>query len=144
MASVLLAILTATASFDGSSVIITTSAASIAASDPSPPIATPMSALAKTGASLIPSPTKTSFPLGLFSSKSLSTRSTLSLGRSSKCTSSTPSFAATSLAVASWSPVSITVFLIPFSLRLAIAVAASSFISSAISIYPAYPSSIAI
>ena len=42
---------------DGSSVIITISASSIAASDPSPPIAIPISALVRTGASLIPSPT---------------------------------------------------------------------------------------
>ena len=39
------------------SFINTTSAASIAASEPTPPMAIPISALAKTGASLIPSPT---------------------------------------------------------------------------------------
>ena len=50
----------ASTSFDGSSVIRTTSAASIAASEPSPPIAIPTSALARTGASLIPSPTNAS------------------------------------------------------------------------------------
>ena len=63
---VLLEMFIALAIFDGSSVIITTSAASIAASLPKPPIATPISAKAKTGASLIPSPTKTTFPSFVF------------------------------------------------------------------------------
>ena len=39
-------------SFEGSSVIRTISAASIAASEPKPPMATPISALARTGALL--------------------------------------------------------------------------------------------
>ncbi len=51
---------------DGSSVIITTSEASMAASAPNPPIAIPISANAKTGASLIPSPTKITFPFLTF------------------------------------------------------------------------------
>ena len=51
---------------EGSSVIKTISAASIAASEPKPPIAIPTSARASTGASLIPSPTNTSFPFSLF------------------------------------------------------------------------------
>ena len=62
---VLRAILTPTTIFDGLSSISTTSAASIAASDPRPPIAIPRSALASTGASLIPSPTNARvFPAG--------------------------------------------------------------------------------
>lgn len=47
---------------EGSSVIMTISAASIAASEPMPPIAMPISERASTGASLMPSPTKTSLP----------------------------------------------------------------------------------
>ena len=46
-----------------SSFINTISAASIAASDPIPPMAIPISALASTGASFTPSPTKASLPL---------------------------------------------------------------------------------
>ena len=42
--------------FYGCLLYTSTSAASIAASEPSPPIATPTSAIAKTGASFIPSP----------------------------------------------------------------------------------------
>ncbi len=41
------------------------------ASDPTPPIAIPISALASTGASLIPSPTKATFLPLLLSSKNL-------------------------------------------------------------------------
>lgn len=56
----------------------TTSAASIAASVPSP-MATPTSAMARTGASFMPSPTKTVEPLCLICSR----WDTLSAGRSS-------------------------------------------------------------
>ncbi|MPN09461.1 hypothetical protein SDC9_156751 [bioreactor metagenome] len=73
---VFFAIFIAEAIFNGSSVIITTSAASIAASDPTPPIAIPISALAKTGASFIPSPTNINLPLGDFSLSSNSTFAT--------------------------------------------------------------------
>ena len=58
---VFFAIFIAVAIFDVSSVIITTSYASIAESDPIPPILIPISALVITGASLIPSPTNTKF-----------------------------------------------------------------------------------
>ncbi len=70
----------AAAIFDGSSVIITTSAASIAASEPRPPIATPTSALANTGASLIPSPTNINVAFSDFLEINSSTFSTLSAG----------------------------------------------------------------
>ena len=62
-----------------SSSMMTMSAASIAASLPSPPIAIPISACTSTGASFIPSPTKASV---LFSSFfiNFSTRSNLSCG----------------------------------------------------------------
>ena len=49
--------------FDGSSFISTTSAASMALSEPKPPMAIPTSALAKTGASFIPSPTNATHDL---------------------------------------------------------------------------------
>ena len=68
----------------GSSYISTTSAASMAASEPIAPIATPMSARASTGASLMPSPTKASIPSpAFFCESSSSTFSTLSAGKSS-------------------------------------------------------------
>ena len=53
----------ALAIFIGSSSISTTSAASMAASEPIAPIAMPISARLSTGASLMPSPTKASFRL---------------------------------------------------------------------------------
>ena len=56
---------------EGLSSMITTSAASIAASDPIQPMAMPTSARASYGESLIPSPTKTVVPL-LFSMASSS------------------------------------------------------------------------
>ena len=65
------------------SFINTTSAASIAASDPTPPIAIPISALARTGASLIPSPTNKTFPFADFLFSISSTLLTLSLGNNS-------------------------------------------------------------
>ena len=66
------------ATFEGLSSIITTSAFSIAASEPSPPIAIPISALAKEGASFIPSPTNIeAFEPFIISSKEL----TLSSGK---------------------------------------------------------------
>ena len=70
----------ASATFIGESVMSTTSAVSIAASEPSPPIAIPTSALAITGASLIPSPTKATFPWDLNAFKSCSIAVTLSSG----------------------------------------------------------------
>ena len=74
------AISTASTSFDGSSVIRTTSAASTAASLPSPHIAIPMSAIARTGASFIPSPIKASFPFGFFCAFIISSFSAFSWG----------------------------------------------------------------
>ena len=67
----------------GSSFIITTSAASIAASLPKPPMAIPTSARAKTGASFIPSPTKATLFLGEDAFNNSSKRSTLPSGKSS-------------------------------------------------------------
>ncbi len=51
---------------NGSSSISTMSAASIAASDPMAPMAIPISALERTGASLMPSPTNASFSFSDF------------------------------------------------------------------------------
>ena len=48
--------------FDGESSIMTISAASMAASEPRPPMAMPTSDIARDGASLIPSPTYTTVP----------------------------------------------------------------------------------
>ena len=67
---------------EGASSIRTISAASMAASEPRPPMAMPMSARERTGASLIPSPMKASFLLGAFSARRRSTISTLSAGKS--------------------------------------------------------------
>ena len=52
-------------------------------SAPSPPIAIPISAKAKTGASFIPSPTKTSFPFSDFSFNKSSNFFTFSAGNNS-------------------------------------------------------------
>ena len=72
----------ASTSFDGSSVIRTTSAASIAASEPRPPMAMPTSARARTGASLMPSPTKASLLPCRFCLSSISSFSTFWSGKS--------------------------------------------------------------
>jgi len=71
---------TASAIFAGASVISTTSAVSMAASEPRPPMATPTSARAKTGASLIPSPTKATLLPSLVSARICSKMRTLSSG----------------------------------------------------------------
>ena len=68
--------------FSGSSSMSTTSAASMAASEPIAPIAMPMSARESTGASFMPSPTKASFALPVVSPSRRSTSLTLSPGRS--------------------------------------------------------------
>ena len=78
--SVFLAIRIVFGIFSISSSMITISAASIAASDPILPIATPISALTSTGASLIPSPTNTSFSFWLSFSSNCSVSVTLSCG----------------------------------------------------------------
>ena len=67
-----------------SSFIKTTSAASMAASDPMPPMAIPISALANTGASFTPSPTKASLPFLLDAYKSFSTSLTFPNGSNSE------------------------------------------------------------
>ena len=119
----------------GSSSIKTISAASIAASDPIAPIAMPISALASTGASLMPSPTKATLSFGdFFEAIISSTFATLSAGSSSACTSSTESFEATWSAAAFASPVSITVFVTPFFLSSRIACAECSLMTSEITI----------
>ena len=69
--------------FEGWSVIITMSAASIALSAPQPPMAIPMSAIASTGASFIPSPTNANFPFSEHVFSNSSTFSTLPSGNSS-------------------------------------------------------------
>ena len=92
-----------------SSVISTTSAASMAASLPSAPMATPTSARIRDGASLMPSPTKAAAP----DAQIASSRASLSPGSSWACTSSTPSAFATARAGASRSPVSMTVLSMP-------------------------------
>ena len=122
---------------DGSSVIITISAASIALSAPKPPIAIPISARAKTGASFIPSPTNTNFPFSVFSLSNCSTFSTFPSGNNSVYTLSIPSSLATLSPTSFLSPVSITVCFILFFFRSSIAFLESSFISSDITIYPA-------
>ena len=68
----------ALAIFRGSSSISTTSAASMAASEPMAPMAMPISARDSTGASLMPSPTKASLRLVGFAAAGASTCSTLS------------------------------------------------------------------
>ena len=75
------------------STVMTMSAASELAVAPRAPIATPTSAAASAGASLIPSPTITRMPLA--SARSSVTASTLSAGVRSAKTASTPIAAAT-------------------------------------------------
>ena len=123
---VFLAIFMASAIFDGLSSIKTTSADSIAASEPIAPIAIPQSARIRTGASFIPSPTNASLPLPFF--KSSSTLDTLSAGRSSAKKPVRPSLPATFSATLFLSPVSITRRLTPAFLRLFIASSESSLI----------------
>ncbi len=123
---------------DGASFIITTSAASMAASDPSPPMAMPMSALAREGASLMPSPTKAVvLPFG-HSAISLSSSAVLSPGRSSNTTSSIPSLPPTSLHMRSASPDSITVLSTSRALSPAMASSESSLTTSETTIWPRY------
>src|SRR3990167_2461619 len=69
------------------------------------PIATPTSALASAGASLMPSPAMATMCPSFWS---LSTSASLSAGLTSPCTSSMPSLAPTALAVVRPSPVAIT------------------------------------
>ena len=80
---VFLAIFIALVTAVGLSFIKTTSATSTAASEPNAPIATPTSALAKTGVSFKPSPTKITLPLSPISDLIFSTSVTLSCGNNS-------------------------------------------------------------
>ena len=130
------AILIAFGILTGSSSISTISAASIAASEPSAPIAIPISALDNTGASFIPSPVNAVLALLRCSAIIRSSISTLSPGSSSLYTSSNPSSAATASAVCFTSPVSITV-LMPRDLSCLIASAELDFILSDIIMHPA-------
>ena len=111
--------------------IRTTSAASIAMSVPAP-IAIPISARVRAGASLIPSPTMATLPC------SLRERITLSLpsGRTPAMTSSTPAWAPIALAVRSLSPVSMTTR-IPIFCNSLIACGLSSLMTSATAMMPA-------
>ena len=122
----------------GLSSIRTTSAASMAASEPRAPMAIPISARESTGASLIPSPTNASFSFSLLSCNSFSTQLTLSAGSSSLCTSSNFNSPATCSATVLLSPVSITHFFTPEFFRDAMASFAPSLITSEIRMYPAY------
>ena len=128
----------ALAIFIGSSSIRTTSAASIAASDPMAPMAMPMSARRSTGASLMPSPTKASFAPSGFSARSSSTLATLSAGRSSLYTRPTPRSAATCSATRRLSPVSMTVCCTPARFSVSTARWAVGFTTSAMTMWPAY------
>ena len=117
--------------------IRTTSAASIAISVPAP-MAIPISALVRAGASLMPSPTIATFP---FSFRRLMTASFPS-GRTPAMTSSTPACAPMARAVRSLSPVSITtripIFCSSFTAR-----GLSSLMTSATAIIPSiFPSSL--
>ena len=112
--------------------IKTTSAASMAASAPLP-MAAPTSAPASTGASLIPSPTNIALP---FCSRICLRAASLSSGSSLAYTVSMPVFSATALALASVSPVSITVVR-PACLIRPMASAASRLMVSAMTSVPA-------
>ena len=128
----------AVAIFAGSSSMRTISAASMAASEPRAPMAIPISALESTGASFIPSPTNASFSFSPLAAMSFSTSSTLSPGRSSLLTSSTPSSLPTASATFLASPVSMTTFSTPAALRPLMASFAFGLTTSDMSIYPAY------
>ena len=131
---VLLATFMPTASLPISSSISTTSAASIAASEPIAPMAIPRSAAASTGASLMPSPTNAVLsPSAPFC---FSIHSTLFSGSSSLWNSSSCSSSATAAAVSLLSPVSITIFRIPCLRNAARESAMFSFSVSATRMYP--------
>ena len=123
----------ASAIFAGSSSISTTSAASMAASEPSAPMAMPTSARDSTGASLMPSPTKARFSLGCFAASSFSIWSTLSPGKRPAWYSSRPSCCATACATGCASPVSMTVLRTPETFKARMASALWGFTTSEIS-----------
>ena len=136
MRMVLRAMRMARAMFEGLSSMSTTSAASIAASDPIAPMAIPISARMSTGASLMPSPTKASLASGASVASRCSTALTLSSGRSWACTSSRASFLPTASATSRRSPVSMMQRRTPASCRSRMVCAASSFTTSAITMCP--------
>ena len=110
--------------------ISTTSAESIAMSEPAP-IAMPMSALVRAGASFIPSPTIITLPFCCNFATALSFPS----GRTPAITWSTPAFSPIVLAVRSLSPVSITTRIPIFRISF-IASGLSSLIVSATAMIP--------
>ena len=116
--------------------IITTSAASIAASLPSDPIAIPTSARAKTGASLMPSPIKAKVCFSSVDLSNASTFSTLSPGNNSLHTSSTPNCFPTASPTDFLSPVNITTSFTPAAFISSIAALASGLISSEMRMVP--------
>ena len=85
--------------------MMTMSAASTAMCVPPAPMAKPISACARAGASLMPSPTMPVAPWRWW----LVMASSLCSGSSSPCTCVMPSCAATAVAVAEWSPLSMAV-----------------------------------
>ena len=135
IAIVFCAILMAAGIFVSLSSIITTSAASIAASDPNAPIAIPTSALASTGASFIPSPTNITDLFVTLLLTISSSFATLSVGSSCVYILSIPILLATSFVGFSWSPVSIIIFFTSF-FFFHIAFSVSGFSSSDSVIYP--------
>ncbi len=129
-----LAIVMASATRSSRSTISTTSAASLEAVAPRAPIATPTSAAARAGASLIPSPTMIVTPP---SARSASTAATLSEGSRSDSTRSTPSAMPTDSATSGWSPVTITMRLMPARRSVRITRGVSGRIGSSITMAPA-------
>ena len=109
----------------------TTSAASMATSAPAP-MAIPISALVRAGASLIPSPTMATFPCSF----NLRITSSFPSGRTPAITRSTPAWRPMAFAVRSLSPVSITTS-IPIFCSSFTACGLSSRITSATAIIPA-------
>ena len=141
---VFLEILIAVIILEISSSIITISAASIAASKPFLPIAIPISARISEGASFIPSPTKAIKLFGVLFFKAFSIFSTLSVGNILAVYSSTFNVVATLFAIFSLSPVSIEIFdTLQEFFSFLIVFFVFSFISSAITMYPAKLLSIA-
>ena len=126
----------AVATLDGWSFWITTSALSIAASEPSPPIAIPTWLSANTGASFIPSPTKATVLPG--SSTISRICAALSSGNRFPYARSIPKRLAKEATISFLSPDSRRISVTPNFLSLAIASTASSFNVSDNSRWPAY------
>ena len=146
MPMVLRAMRMARAMLDGLSSMSTTSAASMAASEPIAPMAMPMSARVSTGASLMPSPTKASLPFRRPARASPRAASPLRrpcpAAAAARGTRRCPARFATAAATSARSPVSMTVFFTPAARRAATASAASGLTTSAMTMWPMYsPSS---